>query len=65
MTLLLFFHNVTSFDLTMTLRFYLALVSYLHGIFVIPSAAFSQSLRLQLSLFWSRQPTMRKQSALI
>ena len=42
----------------------LASISYLHDIFVIPSAAFSQSLRLQLSLVWFRQPIRRKESAL-
>ena len=35
---------------------YLALASYLHGIFVIPSVAFWQGLGLQRSLVWSRQP---------
>ena len=34
----------------------LALVSYLHGIFVIPSVVFWQGLGVQLSLVWSRQP---------
>ena len=47
------------------LDLYLALVSSLHGILVIPAVAFSQSLRSQLSLVWSRQPIKQKESALI
>ena len=46
------------------LELYLALVSYLHGIFNIPSVAFWQSLGLQLSLVWSRHLIRRKESAL-
>ena len=49
-------------DLDLDLRS--ASISYLHGIFVIPSVAFSQSLRLRLSLVWFRQPIRRKESAL-
>ena len=38
------------------LGLYLALASYLHCIFVIPSVASWQGLGLQLYLVWSRQP---------
>ena len=41
-TLVLNFHTVTSFDLTLTLTLYLALVSYLHVTFDIPSAHFAE-----------------------
>ena len=50
--LVLYFHAVTSFDLTFDM--YLALASYLHGIFVVPSVAFWQVLGLQLYLVLSR-----------
>ena len=46
------------------LDLYLALVTYLRDIFVIPSVAFSQILPLQLSLASPRQPIRRKESAL-
>ena len=46
------------------LDLYLALASYLHGIFIIPSQAFWQGLGLQLTLVWSRQPIRRYESAL-
>ena len=55
----LYFHMVTPFDLTLIL----ALVSYLHGIFIIPSEASWHSFGLQLSLVWSQQPIRHRVSS--
>ena len=46
------------------LDLHLALVSYLHDIFMIPSVAFWKSLGWQLSLVWSLQPIRQRRSVL-
>ena len=55
-------YNVCRTTPDLELEFDLAIVHYLQGIFVIPSAAFSQNLGSQLPLVWSRQAIGPKES---